>query len=180
MRTSKNFPVAGIRVISQKEFPINTTLTSALMTIKPGSFRELHWHPNADEWQYVISGAGQVTIFGSHSRVKTMDYDQGKVAFIKQGYGHFIENTGHEDLNIVILFNAPEYQEIALSGWLAANPPQLVADHFGLDPKSVRATTQTPARHRSPQGRFALESISATRAWRIPAVLRRVLPWAGR
>ena len=133
----EEFPGGSLRVVTQKEFPINTTLTSALMVLKPGTFRELHWHPNADEWQYVVKGAGQLTLFGSHGRVRTMSYDQGKVAFIKQGYGHFIENTGNEDMHILILFNSPDYQEIALSVWLAANPPQLVADHFGLDPKQV-------------------------------------------
>ena len=131
------FPGGSIRICSQKEFPINSTLTSALMILKPGAFRELHWHPNADEWQYVIKGRGQVTNFGSHSRVKTMDYSQGMLAFIKQGYGHFIENTGPEDLEVLILFSAADYQEISLSAWLAANPVQLVADHFGLDPSVV-------------------------------------------
>jgi oxalate decarboxylase len=133
----EEFPGGSIRICSQKEFPINSTLTSALMTLKPGAFRELHWHPNADEWQYVIKGSGQVTNFGSHSRVKTMDYSKGMLAFIKQGYGHFIENTGPEDLEVLILFSAPDYQEISLSAWLAANPVQLVADHFGLDPSVV-------------------------------------------
>ena len=140
----EEFSGGDIRVVSQKQFPINATLTSALMTVKPGAFRELHWHPNADEWQYVIGGAGQLTLFGSHGRVKTMDYDKGKVAFIKQGYGHFIENTGNEDLKVLILFNAPEYQEIALSSWLAANPPRLVAVHFGFD---VNWLDALPKRH---------------------------------
>jgi oxalate decarboxylase len=40
-------------------------------------------------------------------------------------------------MKILILFNAPVYQEIALSAWLAANPVQLVADHLGLDPSLV-------------------------------------------
>ena len=131
------FPGGSIRVVSQEDFPINSSLASALMTIKPGAFRELHWHPNADEWQYVIKGSGRVSIFGSHGRAKTMDYGQGKIAFIKQGYGHYVENTGNEDLNLLILFSAPNYQEISLSSWLAANPVQVVADHFGLDPKLV-------------------------------------------
>jgi len=134
-----DFPGGSLRVVSQKEFPINGTLTSALMVLKPGTFRELHWHPNADEWQYVVSGSGQLTLFGSHGRVRTMDYDKGKVAFIKQGYGHFIENTGKEDMTLLIIFNAPDYQEIALSAWLSANPVQLVADHFGFDPRSIAA-----------------------------------------
>jgi oxalate decarboxylase len=134
---AEHFPGGSLRVLTQKEFPINNTLTSALMTLKPGSFRELHWHPNADEWQYVVNGSGRLTLFGSHGRVKTMDYDKGKVAFVKQGYGHFIENTGNEDMHLLILFNSPDYQEIALSAWLAANPVQLVADHFGLNPSIV-------------------------------------------
>lgn len=132
---AEEFAGGTLRIVSQKQFPINTTLTSALMTIKPGALREMHWHPNADEWQFVIGGTGRVTIFGSHGRVKTMGYGPGKIAFIKQGYGHFIENSGDEELRILILFNSPEYQEIALRSWLGANSSQLVADHFGIDSK---------------------------------------------
>ena len=131
----RHFDGGTIRLVTQEDFPINSTLTSALMVLKAGAFRELHWHPNADEWQYVISGKGKVGIFGSHSRVRVEDYDKGKIAFIKQGYGHYIENTGTEDLVVLILFNSPTYQEISITEWLAANPVQLVADHFGLDPK---------------------------------------------
>src|SRR5258708_10354737 len=81
-------------IVSSLEFPIQTSLTAIRLNIEPGAIRELHWHPNADEWQYVMSGQGRVGIFGSHSRVKTMDYDKGKIAFIRQGYGHYVENTG--------------------------------------------------------------------------------------
>jgi oxalate decarboxylase len=67
-----------------------------------------------------------------------MAYGPGMIAFIKQGYGHFVENTGNETLRLLILFNAPTFEEILLTSWLAANPPQLVGDHFGLDPEQVR------------------------------------------
>jgi oxalate decarboxylase len=128
----QEFKGGYIKVVSSKEFPIQNTLTSLRMNIEPGAIRELHWHPNADEWQYVISGQGRVTIFGSHGRVKTMDYGKGMVSFIKQGYGHYIENTGKETLKLVVLFNSPVYQELTLNDWLNANPAQLIADHFGL------------------------------------------------
>lgn len=32
--------------------------------------RELHWHPIADEWQYVVEGEVSVTLFGSHGRYR--------------------------------------------------------------------------------------------------------------
>jgi len=120
------------RLVSAREFPIQQTLTALRMDIEPGAIRELHWHPNADEWQFVMAGQGNLTLFGSHGRVRTMEYNKGKVAFIQQGFGHYIENTGKEMLKLIILLNSPVYQEISLNDWLKANPPQLIADHFGM------------------------------------------------
>ena len=61
-----------------------------------------------------------------------MPYNKGMVGFIKQGYGHFIENTGTETFKLIVLFNSPVYQELSLNDWLNSNPPQLIADHFGM------------------------------------------------
>ncbi|SDT45205.1 oxalate decarboxylase [Mucilaginibacter mallensis] len=128
----QQFKGGSVKLVSSLEFPIQTTITSMRMNIEPGAIRELHWHPNADEWQYVMSGNGNLSIFGSHGRVKTMPYSKGMVAFIKQGYGHYIENTGTETLKLIVLFNSPVYQELSLNDWLNSNPPQLIADHFGI------------------------------------------------
>ncbi|MDN5288136.1 MAG: oxalate decarboxylase [Mucilaginibacter sp.] len=128
----QEFKGGSLKKVSSLEFPIQTTITSMRMDIEPGAIRELHWHPNADEWQYVMSGKGNLSIFGSHGRVKTMPYNKGMVGFIKQGYGHYIENNGTETLKLIILFNSPVYQELSLNDWLSSNPPQLVADHFGM------------------------------------------------
>jgi oxalate decarboxylase len=46
------------RIVTQNEFPIQTTLTAVRMDLKPGALRELHWHPHADEWQFYVKGAG--------------------------------------------------------------------------------------------------------------------------
>ena len=144
MPPTHEFSGGFIKVGSSKEFPIQSTLTAARMDIEPGGFREMHWHPNADEWQFVMGGEGKVTIFGSHGRVKTMAYGPGMISFVKQGYGHFVENTGTETLRLLILFNAPTYEEILLTSWLAANPAQLVADHFGLTLDQVNKFPKDP------------------------------------
>jgi hypothetical protein len=104
------------------------------MDIEPGAFREMHWHPNADEWQFVMSGEGRVVIFGSHGRVKTMAYGPGMISFVKQGYGHFVENTGTETLRLLILFNAPTYEEILLTslGVTSFQTP-VIAQFRGVD-----------------------------------------------
>ena len=39
-----------------------------ILDLDPGALRELHWHPTADEWHYVIDGDISVTMFGSGGR----------------------------------------------------------------------------------------------------------------
>jgi len=131
------FPGGEQRIVSSVEFPIQKTVTGVVQDLKPGALRELHWHPNADEWQFYISGRSRVTIFGAHGRVATEEFNPGQVAFIQQGFGHFVEQVGGEPTRILIVFNSPFYEEISISGWLAANPPSMLADNFKLTPDEV-------------------------------------------
>ena len=54
----------------------------------------------------LLKGRSRIRIFGSHGRVKTEEFGPGQVAFIKQGYGHYIEQIGNEPTEILILFNS--------------------------------------------------------------------------
>jgi mannose-6-phosphate isomerase-like protein (cupin superfamily) len=40
----------------------DSSVAAALVTIKPGGMRELHGHPNADEWQYFLKGSARMTV----------------------------------------------------------------------------------------------------------------------
>ena len=44
------------RIVDSSSFPAASTIAAALVEVDPGAMRELHWHPNTDEWQYYISG----------------------------------------------------------------------------------------------------------------------------
>jgi oxalate decarboxylase len=131
------FPGGEERIVSAVEFPIQTTVTGVLMELKPGALREMHWHPNADEWQYYISGKARVGIFGAHGRELVDEFGPGHVAFIKQGFGHYIEQLGDELTKILIVLNSGAYQEISISSWLAANPPSMIGDNFGWSKDQV-------------------------------------------
>lgn len=50
------------RVVTVDEFPISTTMAGSLIELEPGALRELHWHPNADEWQYYLSGQAEMVV----------------------------------------------------------------------------------------------------------------------
>jgi oxalate decarboxylase len=132
------FPGGEERIVTQKAFPIQTSFTSALLRIDPGGLRELHWHPNADEWAFVLEGSAEVGIFGAHARFRKDNFDKGDIWFIQQGFGHYIKNTGTADLRLVLVFSNPEYENISLSTWLGLNPELLLADNFELGEEVVR------------------------------------------
>ncbi|TDB51251.1 cupin domain-containing protein [Photorhabdus khanii] len=116
--------------VSSLEFPISTTITGIIEIIKPGAVRELHWHPNANEWQYYISGKGRMTVFGSHGHAQTEKYEPTDVGYVPQGFGHYIENIGNVDLKVLVVLDNGIYQDISLSDWLAKTPSYLLADNF--------------------------------------------------
>lgn len=136
-RESLKWPGGEERIVDSHDFPMSKTIVGSIMDLKPGALRELHWHPNADEWQYFISGRARVGIFGAHGRSSVQEFGPGQVAFINQGFGHYIEQVGDEPTRILITFPAAEYQEISLSTWLANNPAQLIEDNFGISAGEV-------------------------------------------
>jgi oxalate decarboxylase len=116
--------------VDASKFPISTTITGVVLDLDPGGLRELHWHPTADEWQYVISGRVAVTLFGSHGRFRVETLEQGDVGYIPQGYGHSIENVGDTPSRMLIGFNTGAYAAIDLSQWIAGNPADVLATNF--------------------------------------------------
>ncbi len=127
-----------VRIIDSSTFKITTT-SAAIVTVKPGGMRELHWHPNADEWQFFFGGKGRMTVFATGGRARTMDFETGDVGYIQKTLPHYVENTGTTDLKFLEMFKSPVYQDLALTEWLAHTPPELVAAHLNLDRATLDA-----------------------------------------
>jgi oxalate decarboxylase len=122
----------NIRIVDSKNFKVSTT-AMAMVTVHPGGLRELHWHPNADEWQYFISGKGRMTIVATGNKARTMDFQEGDVGYVQKTLLHYIENTGDTDLVFLEMFKSDRYQEFSFSEWLAHTPSELVMAHLNID-----------------------------------------------
>jgi oxalate decarboxylase len=116
--------------VDSTKFPISKTVTGVILELEPGGLRGLHWHPSADEWQYVIDGQISVTMFGSHARHRTETLEKGDVGYIPQGYGHSVENVGSKPCRVLIGFNTGTYETIDLARWIAGNPADVLATNF--------------------------------------------------
>jgi oxalate decarboxylase len=129
MKPTKVTARGEVKIIDSKNFPV-TPIASAIVRLKPGGLRELHWHPNADEWQYYISGKGRMGIFTAATRARTMDFEEGDVGYIPISQPHYIENTGNTDLVFLEMFKSDHYEDISLAEWLAHTPHKLVDQHL--------------------------------------------------
>lgn len=128
-----------IQIADSTNFPASDTVAAALVTIEPGSMRELHWHPNADEWQYYLRGSARMTVFNNGPHANTTDFRAGDVGVVRKNYGHYIENTGDDVLQFLEVFRADRYEEVSLANWLSHLPPSLVAKHLNLDESTLES-----------------------------------------
>jgi oxalate decarboxylase len=126
-------PAGQLRITDSRNFTVSKTIAAALIEIQPGAMRELHWHPNADEWQYWLKGQGRMTVFASGGKSRTFDYQAGDVGYAPRAMGHYVENTGDETLTFLGLFRSDHYADISLSQWMGVLPPALVKAHLNLD-----------------------------------------------
>jgi oxalate decarboxylase len=131
MKPTKVTRGGEVKIIDSKTFPV-TPISAAIVTVKPGGLRELHWHPNADEWQYYITGKGRMTVFAGATTARTMDFEEGDVGYVPISNPHYIENTGDSDLVFIEMFRTSEYQDISLAEWMAHTPHLLMNQHLGV------------------------------------------------
>lgn len=125
------------RIADSRNFKASLTIAAALVTVHPGGLRDMHWHPNADEWQYYIAGQGTMTVFNTGPKAVTQNFKPGDIGYVKKSLGHYIKNTGDTDLVFLAIFRSDRYEEVSLSDWLAHTPRALVAKHLNMDPAVI-------------------------------------------
>lgn len=128
-----------VRIADSTNFLVSTTIAAALVEIEPGGMREMHWHPNDDEWQYYIEGRGRMTVFASSGKARTFDYQSGDVGYVPFAMGHYIENTGNTTLRYLEMFKSNHYADVSLMQWMALTPPELVQAHLNLNQNMMNA-----------------------------------------
>ena len=100
-----------VQIADSHNFKASTTIAAALVTVHPSGMREMHWHPNADEWQYYVKGSAQMTVFNTGPSAMTNNFNAGDIGYVKANYGHYVKNVGDTDLVFLAIFKTDTYQE---------------------------------------------------------------------
>ena len=137
MAPTRKTPGGEVRIVDSRNFPVSKNVAAALINIKPGALRELHWHPNASEWQFWIQGKGRMTIVMPEGKARTMDFNANDVGFVPRVAGHYIENTGETDAIFLEMLNADEFIDISLNNWIRRLPPEMASSHLNLEQELI-------------------------------------------
>jgi oxalate decarboxylase len=127
-------------IVDSTKFPAASTIAAGIVEVEPGGLREMHWHPNTDEWQYYLEGNGRMTVFASEHNARTFDFSAGDVGAVPFAYGHYIENTSADvKLRFLEVFKSPQFQDVSLNQWMALTPPELIKQHLNLSDKAMNS-----------------------------------------
>lgn len=143
MPATQSTPGGEVRIVDSSNFPVSLNIAAAMVTLKPGAIREMHWHPNVSEWQYWIKGTGRMTVVTTGAKARTMDFNANDVGFVPTMAGHSIENTGTEDVVFLEMFKSASYQDVSLNQWIARMPDRMAEAHLKLAASTIRVAPQS-------------------------------------
>ncbi len=137
MKPTYTTPHGEVRIIDESIFPASKKICVGMSTIKPGGLREMHWHPQASEWQFWVKGKGRMTVFDAEGNARTMDFNPNDVGYVPRMAGHYIENTGDEDILLLEMFADPHFADISLRQWLRALPANVAMAHTNFSKEDL-------------------------------------------
>ena len=130
--TPQQYAAGTVRWGTAEQLPTLRGVAMASERIDPAGLRELHWHLDAHELGYCLAGEGRMGIFAPDGTGSTFALRPGSISFVPEGYAHYIENTGEEELHVLLTFTHEQPQTIDLSQALPGFPQHLLAETFGV------------------------------------------------
>jgi len=130
-------PKGTVQGVYENVFPILKHQKGAmfLVALKPKGIREPHWHPNAWEFDYCISGRARMAVVAPNNEWKIFEVSAGQVVFVPMGYFHYFENIGDDELRFLVVFNDSASEagdDIGITVSLGGMPNHVLAKTFGV------------------------------------------------
>ena len=140
-------PGGRIARMDASDLPLLKGLSLRRLTLGSQGIREPHWHANAHELGYCLTGQALVTIAGNHSSRESFVVGPGEMFFVPSGAMHCLENSGEGDADFVLAFSHEKPEDFGLAASFAAMSDAVLANTFGLPASAFGAFDRTAARN---------------------------------
>ena len=131
--------LGSITAVTAETFPILKNLSIKRLVLAPGTIREPHWHANANELTYCISGTVLVSVLDTGSVVSAFAIEAGQMFHIPSGSLHHIENIGDTEAELIVAFRHELPQDFSLWSGFGAMTDAVLGNTFST-PSSTWAS----------------------------------------
>lgn len=104
--------VGVAHVVDQTNFPVLAGITCFTLELWDDSMRLPHWHPNASELGYVVSGTIEIIIWRSPGESAVFTLTAGMCWFIPMAALHSLNNIGAGKAQLLVGFSSELPQDI--------------------------------------------------------------------
>jgi oxalate decarboxylase len=126
-----------IREHRAADFPASHNISAGVVRLEVGAYREPHWHPNSDEWAYILEGTVRLVVVGPHGQATVEDFDYGDAWFVPIGFGHSVLNVGDVAAQILLVHNHGDFSTIELTEWVSGGPKDVFASALAVPEQAL-------------------------------------------
>jgi oxalate decarboxylase len=124
--------LGSITRVTADTFPILNGLSIKRVVINPGAMRTPHWHANANELTYCVSGTALVSVLDDGSQFSSFVVTAGDMFHIDSGSLHHIENISNETAEFIIAFRHERPEDFGLAAAFGAMTDGVLGNTYDL------------------------------------------------
>jgi len=139
--------LGSVTALTADNFNILKKLSIKRLILNADSMREPHWHANADELAYCISGTLLISILDNESQFSSFMLEKGQMFHINSGSLHSIENIGNDTAELIIAFSHERPEDFSLYATFGAMSNAVLGNTYDLPASSfenIKRSTLSP------------------------------------
>jgi oxalate decarboxylase len=140
--------LGSMRRVTADNFPILKGMSIKRVLLNPGVMRTPHWHANANELTYCVSGTALVSILDNGSRFSTFIVTAGQMFHADSGSLHHIENIGEDVAEFIITFRSERPEDFGLGATFGAFTDAVLGNTYDLPAADVSKIRRSTVDHK--------------------------------
>ena len=140
--------LGSMRRITVDNLPVLKNLSIKRLVLNPGAMRTPHWHANANELTYCVSGTALVSVLDNHSRFANFIVTAGQMFHVDSGALHHIENIGTDTAEFIIAFRHERPEDFGLGATFGAFSDAVLGNTYDLPTSDFAKIHRDTADHK--------------------------------